>query len=202
MDNSAPLGKRIYSGLAAWCHDVAKPYKFRFDWAFPSEAAAQKAAIQLTSMGLQAQAFTAAQSFAICTDGWCVCRAWANYVLAATPEETFDTLGQRFHEVAKSFGGEFFDWFVSEAETVGQGLATTREADQQHRTVATIQTASGRIVAAEIQETCPDCGAAMKLRYGRKGYFLGCTRYPKCKGVAVTPKQLLNLLSEEGEIPF
>ena len=31
----------------------------------------------------------------------------------------------------------------------------------------------------------PQCGAAMKLRSGRGGtYFLGCSKYPKCKGTA------------------
>jgi DNA topoisomerase-1 len=31
-------------------------------------------------------------------------------------------------------------------------------------------------------ETCPDCSAAMVLRWGRNGQFLACTRYPECKG--------------------
>jgi DNA topoisomerase-1 len=34
-----------------------------------------------------------------------------------------------------------------------------------------------------VTETCPECGNAMKLRQGRKGWFLGCSKYPKCKGV-------------------
>lgn len=29
---------------------------------------------------------------------------------------------------------------------------------------------------------CPDCGGNMEMRRGRFGYFLGCARYPKCKG--------------------
>lgn len=29
---------------------------------------------------------------------------------------------------------------------------------------------------------CPDCGAHLTLRGGRYGWFLGCTRYPDCKG--------------------
>ena len=32
---------------------------------------------------------------------------------------------------------------------------------------------------------CPKCGAEMKLRTGRKGYFYGCSRYPECKGTAL-----------------
>jgi DNA topoisomerase-1 len=34
----------------------------------------------------------------------------------------------------------------------------------------------------EVDETCDDCDGAMVVRRGRRGYFLGCARYPKCKG--------------------
>ena len=34
----------------------------------------------------------------------------------------------------------------------------------------------------EIDETCDDCGGKMIPRKGRRGYFLGCANYPKCKG--------------------
>ena len=39
-------------------------------------------------------------------------------------------------------------------------------------------------------QECPECGGAMKLRKSRfgPGFYLGCTKYPKCKGTAkVTP---------------
>lgn len=36
--------------------------------------------------------------------------------------------------------------------------------------------------AIEVGETCDDCGSAMVVRRGRRGYFLGCSKYPKCKG--------------------
>jgi DNA topoisomerase-1 len=45
--------------------------------------------------------------------------------------------------------------------------------------------------AVEVQETCPDCGAPMKLRPGRRGYFLGCSKYPKCRGTREAPPELL-----------
>jgi DNA topoisomerase-1 len=35
---------------------------------------------------------------------------------------------------------------------------------------------------------CPKCGNAMKLRFGRFGAFLGCSTYPKCKGIVNIPK--------------
>jgi DNA topoisomerase-1 len=43
----------------------------------------------------------------------------------------------------------------------------------------------------EISDTCPECGAAMKLRQSRRGYFLGCTKYPKCKGTREASPELL-----------
>ena len=33
-------------------------------------------------------------------------------------------------------------------------------------------------------EKCPECGKDMIPRKGRFGYFLGCSDYPNCKGIA------------------
>jgi DNA topoisomerase-1 len=45
--------------------------------------------------------------------------------------------------------------------------------------------------AVEVKETCPDCGAAMKLRRGRGNFFLGCSKYPKCRGTLEVSPELL-----------
>jgi DNA topoisomerase-1 len=47
-----------------------------------------------------------------------------------------------------------------------------------------------------ITETCPECGAPMELRRGRRGYFLGCSTYAKtrCKGTREAPPELLEQL--------
>jgi DNA topoisomerase I len=52
----------------------------------------------------------------------------------------------------------------------------------------------------EITETCPDCGAPMKLRPGRKGYFLGCSKYPKCKGTREAPPEILEQVEPAGAV--
>ena len=39
------------------------------------------------------------------------------------------------------------------------------------------------------EQPCPNCGSAMKIRHGRFGAFLGCTRYPDCKGIVSIPKK-------------
>jgi DNA topoisomerase-1 len=31
----------------------------------------------------------------------------------------------------------------------------------------------------------------MKLRPGRRGFFLGCSKYPKCKGTREAPPEIL-----------
>jgi DNA topoisomerase-1 len=38
------------------------------------------------------------------------------------------------------------------------------------------------------EQACPQCSGAMKLRHGRFGAFLGCARYPECKGIVNIPK--------------
>ncbi len=44
----------------------------------------------------------------------------------------------------------------------------------------------------EISETCPECGSPMKLRPSRRGFFLGCSKYPKCRGTREAPPELLD----------
>ncbi|WP_068467713.1 type I DNA topoisomerase [Candidatus Protochlamydia phocaeensis] len=38
-------------------------------------------------------------------------------------------------------------------------------------------------------QSCPICGSEMKIRHGRYGAFLGCSRYPDCKGIVNIPKK-------------
>ena len=39
------------------------------------------------------------------------------------------------------------------------------------------------------QEKCPKCGAPMQVKRGRFGEFLGCTKYPDCKGIKPIEKK-------------
>jgi DNA topoisomerase-1 len=43
----------------------------------------------------------------------------------------------------------------------------------------------------EVNVPCPECDAPMKLRQGRGNWFLGCSKYPKCKGTREAPPELL-----------
>ncbi len=38
-------------------------------------------------------------------------------------------------------------------------------------------------------QPCPNCGSPMTIRHGRYGAFLGCSRYPECKGIVNIPKK-------------
>lgn len=38
-------------------------------------------------------------------------------------------------------------------------------------------------------QPCPNCHSEMKIRHGKFGAFLGCTRYPECKGIINIPKK-------------
>lgn len=52
----------------------------------------------------------------------------------------------------------------------------------------------------EVDEPCPQCGNAMKLRRSPRGWFLGCSKYPKCKGSKELSEDLLEKLADAGEI--
>jgi DNA topoisomerase-1 len=45
---------------------------------------------------------------------------------------------------------------------------------------------------------CDECGKPMVIRTGRRGKFLGCSGYPKCKNTAEVPAKLLEELGLNG----
>ncbi|MDP9172682.1 MAG: topoisomerase DNA-binding C4 zinc finger domain-containing protein [Planctomycetota bacterium] len=45
---------------------------------------------------------------------------------------------------------------------------------------------------------CDECGKPMIIREGRRGKFLGCSGYPKCKNTAEVPAKLLEELGLNG----
>lgn len=51
---------------------------------------------------------------------------------------------------------------------------------------------------AETDRECPDCGAKMLIRQGRRGPFLGCAGYPKCRHTENLPDDLKTPASAEG----
>jgi DNA topoisomerase-1 len=48
--------------------------------------------------------------------------------------------------------------------------------------------------AVEVHETCPECGGPMALRQSRRGPFLGCKKFPKCKGTREATPEILEQL--------
>lgn len=47
------------------------------------------------------------------------------------------------------------------------------------------------------EQPCPNCGSEMKVRHGRFGAFLGCTKYPDCKGIVNIPKKGETVIAQE-----
>jgi ssDNA-binding Zn-finger/Zn-ribbon topoisomerase 1 len=46
---------------------------------------------------------------------------------------------------------------------------------------------------------CDECGKPMMIRKGRRGYFLGCSGYPKCKNTGEVPAKLVEELGLNGD---
>ncbi len=46
-----------------------------------------------------------------------------------------------------------------------------------------------------VPATCDDCGSPMTVRRGRRGFFLGCSKYPKCKGTKEPDEATLELIT-------
>lgn len=47
------------------------------------------------------------------------------------------------------------------------------------------------------EQPCPQCGGDMKVRHGRFGAFLGCLRYPDCKGIINIPRKGEQIVAAE-----
>ncbi len=47
------------------------------------------------------------------------------------------------------------------------------------------------------QQPCPFCQGEMKVRHGRFGAFLGCLKYPDCKGIVNIPKKGETIINPE-----
>ncbi len=60
---------------------------------------------------------------------------------------------------------------------------------------------ASRPKAIETDRDCPDCGAKLLIRTGRRGPFLGCSKYPKCKHAEDLPPELANQCRRKGKRP-
>jgi DNA topoisomerase-1 len=50
--------------------------------------------------------------------------------------------------------------------------------------------------AIPVEEACEQCGGPMVVRPSRRGYFLGCAKYPKCKGTRQPNEETLAKIHE------
>src|SRR5213075_1107647 len=61
---------------------------------------------------------------------------------------------------------------------------------------AAASSAAMKNIATDID--CDECGKPMIIRSGRRGKFLGCSGYPKCKNTAEVPAKLLEEMGLNG----
>jgi DNA topoisomerase-1 len=50
-----------------------------------------------------------------------------------------------------------------------------------------------------VSETCPECDSPMKVRVARGKPFLGCSKYPKCKGTREAPPAVVEQLQKQAQ---
>jgi DNA topoisomerase I len=62
------------------------------------------------------------------------------------------------------------------------------------------KSAAPDVPQVEVTDTCPECDAPMRLMKSRfgPGYYLGCTKYPKCKGKGQVTAELQKKINEAG----
>jgi len=66
------------------------------------------------------------------------------------------------------------------------------------RKVARKRPARRKAKAIPTDRDCPDCGAKLVIRSGRRGQFLGCSAYPKCRHTENLPDDLKPTADAEG----
>src|SRR5688572_15026383 len=64
--------------------------------------------------------------------------------------------------------------------------------------VAAAANGSGKTGPIATDIDCEECGKPMVIREGRRGKFLGCTGYPKCKNTGEVPAKLMEGLGING----
>jgi ssDNA-binding Zn-finger/Zn-ribbon topoisomerase 1 len=79
---------------------------------------------------------------------------------------------------AKSIGGKKKAEGEAAEGEAGEGAAKPKRAPRR------------RSSAVATDRDCPDCGAKMLIRSGRRGPFLGCSGYPKCRHTENLPADL------------
>jgi DNA topoisomerase-1 len=77
------------------------------------------------------------------------------------------------------------------------------EGNEKARAMAAVVTSAAGLTAAAPARSgpiatdidCDECGKPMVIREGRRGKFLACSGYPKCKNTADVPAKLLDELA-------
>jgi DNA topoisomerase I len=84
----------------------------------------------------------------------------------------------------------------------GKGQSKLLPDDLKEKLKATMPAPKKAVPQVQVSETCPECGSPMRLQLNRRrgNYFLGCSKYPKCKGTRQPSAELLEQLAESGAV--
>ncbi|MCC6417462.1 MAG: type I DNA topoisomerase [Gemmataceae bacterium] len=70
--------------------------------------------------------------------------------------------------------------------------------EMKEKLVDLLPAAKKKLPKVAVAETCPDCDGPMEVRQSRRGPFLGCSNYPRCKGTREASPELLAELQAAG----
>ncbi len=79
-----------------------------------------------------------------------------------------------------------------------EGAAKAREMAAKITGEIPAAAGNGKVANVATDIDCEECGKPMIVRTGRRGRFLGCSGYPKCKNTAEVPAKLLEELGLNG----
>jgi hypothetical protein len=88
-------------------------------------------------------------------------------------------------EHLKTYGIDIFDVaptriiFKAEKNYPPINGGTTDETNLVLRLVLGLEKLTNQL--NETEKKCPECNKTLSFKYGKRGYFIGCTNYPVCK---------------------
>ena len=80
-------------------------------------------------------------------------------------------------------------------------LAEKDSADPGKKKSAGKKSAAKKAKPETVDQACPECGAPMVKRRSRRGEFLGCSKYPKCKGTMSLSGEKSKTPAKKGPAP-
>ena len=98
----------------------------------------------------------------------------------------------------KKMGGEDLKTVEALLPQLSASVAEAQQVGQKITGIAPAAANNGKTGPIATDIDCDECGKPMVIRTGRRGRFLGCSGYPKCKNTGEVPAKLLEELGVNG----